>query len=706
MLLRFSRSLFPVAVITIFFLCPGHLGAQGGKLEAPLQLPSIEWLVADSGAVVRGIVVDVAADQHWNIVTLQVRETIKGAKTERLKFALHRYDIGDAALAKWKQSQRELLWILKQSSGKAGEAPDREKLLARHKIDLYAPFFFGSPAEIGLPVIPLGEVADDSVKLPIFLNVGLRPLKSAAELEQAIRSAAAEPGTPGALKSYAVSLPPQIAERTGLSRARNMLIVWVDRRLEEAARKLVQSPGDFLGKNEASHKMALRLEGVKALRLFPSEQNFAIVRAWLDDPASAAAFKSDRKATAADLVPAAPKTASSKAALPARLIDVPEIHFQKPLTKAMQTEDAQLHTAVTIDSVQLLNQRKIDGFIETLMRTRPDLGGLPFAMGDACRMKPEASKQFVLALDTFHKAENAASNSNISKLVTESYKDQPAAQKIDPSASVAALMQVLGPEGGVTRLGLVKYLDGLDNADATRALAKLAIFSNESEVSTAAVNALKKRDKKDYTEILLSGLDYPWPAVAERAGSAIASLGRKDLIPQLIDVLEKPDPRAPRARSKDAKEVAVVRELVRLNHHHSCLLCHAPAPREKSDETSAQLEGLTAQVPVPSESMTAYYRPSVPDILVRFDTTYLRQDFSMKIAVPNADPWPEMQRYDFLVRTREVSEEEAATLQKMLQGSQSQGLSPYQAAALSALRALTGRSAEPTAEAWRKVAGL
>lgn len=703
MLLRFSRSLFPVAVITVFFLWPGHLGAQGGKLEAPLQLPSIEWLVADSGAMVRGIVVDVAADQHWNIVTLQVRETIKGAKTERLKFALHRYDIGDAALAKWKQSQRELLWVLKQSSGKAGEAPDREKLLARHKIDLYAPFFFGSPAEIGLPVIPLGEVADDSVKLPTFLNVGLRPLKSAAELEQAIRSAAAEPRTPGALKSYAVSLPPQIAERTGLSRARNMLIVPVDHRIEEAARKLVQSPGDFLGKNEASHKMALRLEGVKALRLFPSEQNFAIVRAWLDDPASAAAFKSDRKATPADLVPAAPKTASNKAALPARLIDVPEIHFQKPLTKAMQTEDAQLHTAVTIDSVQLLNQKKIDGFIDTLMRTRPDLGGLPFAMGDACRMKPEASKQFVAALDVFHKA---PSEDPKRAVLIDRYMTLAAQQKIDPSASVASLMQVLGHEEVQARVDLVWYLDTLAHADATRALAKLAIFSNESEVSTAAVNALKKRDKKDYTEILLSGLDYPWPAVAERAGSAIASLGRKDLIPQLIDVLEKPDPRAPRARSKDAKEVAVVRELVRLNHHHSCLLCHAPAPREKSDETSAPLEGLTAQVPVPSESMTAYYRPSVPDILVRFDTTYLRQDFSMKIAVPNADPWPEMQRYDFLVRTREVSEEEAAALQKLLQGSQSQGLSPYQAAALSALRALTGRSAEPTAEAWRKVAGL
>ncbi len=71
------------------------------------------------------------------------------------------------------------------------------------------------------------------------------------------------------------------------------------------------------------------------------------------------------------------------------------------------------------------------------------------------------------------------------------------------------------------------------------------------------------------------------------------------------------------------------------------------------------LEGLTAQIPVPSEAMVAYYRPSNPDILVRLDVTYLRQDFSTKLPVANADPWPEMQRYDFLVRTREVTDTEA-----------------------------------------------
>jgi len=118
-------------------------------------------------------------------------------------------------------------------------------------------------------------------------------------------------------------------------------------------------------------------------------------------------------------------------------------------------------------------------------------------------------------------------------------------------------------------------------------------------------------------------------------------LGRNDLVSSLIDVLERPDPRAPQSREMDGKKVTVVRELVRVNHHHNCLLCHAPATetREKSPASeTAKLEGLTAQIPVPSESMVAYYRPSSPDILVRFDVTYLRQDFSLKLPLPTPIP--------------------------------------------------------------------
>ena len=54
-----------------------------------------------------------------------------------------------------------------------------------------------------------------------------------------------------------------------------------------------------------------------------------------------------------------------------------------------------------------------------------------------------------------------------------------------------------------------------------RALARLAIFSAEDDVRAAAIDALKVRREKDYTDILVKGLRYPWPAVAKRAADAI-----------------------------------------------------------------------------------------------------------------------------------------------------------------------------------------
>lgn len=698
MLPRISRYLVAVLAATAVFGPAAH--AQ--KLETPLQLTSLEWWVADSDVVVRGVVVDVSADKNWTLVTFDVLESLKGdQKTGRLKFALQKFDAADAALADAKQAKREQLWVLKrQDPAVAGEAPDREKMLARHKTDLYAPFLPGRPGSPTLPVIPLGAEATP----PAFLTVDLGLLKTSDQIVKAIRTAIAEPAGRERARSYSVAVPEEIAQQTGFSRAQNLVAMPVDRRLEEFARRLVQSPnrilpGDAAGIN--SPQYLLRLEGVKALRLFPSEKNLAIVRAWLDEPMNVGRLQS------AGLVPALP-SAQRTVALPASLAEVPEIHFQKPLTKALKTADAQLHTAVTIDGVHLLNHKKTDAFIESLIRQRPDLSGLSFAMGDACRMKPEAGRKFADSLAVYRKVESETGA--ISKELFEEsgivkrYKDQSAAKNIDPSASVAALMQVLAPEDGITRRALAKYLDTLSGADATRALARLAIFSEEDDVRAAAIDGLKKRDSQDSTAILVAGLQYPWPAVAERSSEAMVKLGRKDLVPHLISVLDNPDPRTPKSQEHDGKKVTVVRELVRLNHHHNCLLCHAPAvgTRETvSKEDAAQLEGLTAQVPVPSESMVAYYRPDSPDILVRFDVTYLRQDFSLKLKVADADPWPEMQRYDYLVRTREVTDDEAAAYRRLLQPR-----TEYRRAALTALRQLTGLNAEPTAAAWRKATGL
>jgi hypothetical protein len=120
-------------------------------------------------------------------------------------------------------------------------------------------------------------------------------------------------------------------------------------------------------------------------------------------------------------------------------------------------------------------------------------------------------------------------------------------------------------------------------------------------------------------------------------------------------------------------------------------------------------ETLTAAVPTPQAplpSPSQGYQNSIPDILVRLDVTYLRQDFSILQAVADANPWPEMQRFDFLVRTRTLTEKEADACREQLATKEPGVLSPYHRAAVAALRELTGRDAAPTPEAWRQLLKL
>jgi hypothetical protein len=268
---------------------------------------------------------------------------------------------------------------------------------------------------------------------------------------------------------------------------------------------------------------------------------------------------------------------------------------------------------------------------------------------------------------------------------------------------VAALMQMLAIEDSALQQGLVEKLANLRDAAATRALARLALFSTDATVLVHARAALKSCDPADYTDILLAGLRYPWPAVAQNAGEAMIQLTRKDLVPRLVALLDEPDPRAP---ATDGSKTLVVREVVRLNHFRNCLLCHPPGntPDVLSDRGLPRGDVVTGAVPGPGVDLpprSVGYGSGSPDILVRADVTYLRQDFSLMQPVKDAAPWPAMQRFDFLVRTRTVTEKDAIAYLAWLKQQGPSYLPPHRQAALTALRALTGRDAAPTAQAWR-----
>jgi hypothetical protein len=273
---------------------------------------------------------------------------------------------------------------------------------------------------------------------------------------------------------------------------------------------------------------------------------------------------------------------------------------------------------------------------------------------------------------------------------------------------VAALTQMLAPKPAAIRKGLVKHIADLEHADMSPVLARLAIFSFDQPVRDAVVAALKKRPKDEYTTVLLAGLRHPWPSVATEASAAIIALERKDLVPQLIAILDEPDPRAPMDREVNGEKQTVVRELVRINHHRNCLLCHPPGntPDVRISKFGRPMEIAAGAVPSPGQpfpSSPSGYDPNAsPDILVRADITYLRQDFSRFEKVPDAAPWPEMQRFDYLVRTRKVSAAEAAAHRDWLKQQGPAYVPPHHQAVHNTLRQLTGRDvSEPTAKAWR-----
>ncbi len=345
------------------------------------------------------------------------------------------------------------------------------------------------------------------------------------------------------------------------------------------------------------------------------------------------------------------------------LTRIPEVSFQAPQAKGVSPEAALKQTIQQMARIRHVNEKKTDRFMEALIGHRPDLAGLPFVLGDACRSKPDRQTAFAAEIELVRQS-GAAGNPlgqmqapNLAAMISDTYWDGyqascaeadkaargsgKAGQEHTQPARVAALMQILGPEDGPGRRGLVRTLASISDAEATRALARLVLFSSEEDVRRSAIETLQVRRERDYTDILLQGFRYPWPAVARRASEALVKLGRTDLLPRLVEVLEQPDPRLPVAKEVEGKRVALVRELVRINHHRNCLLCHAPVnegvPLDPGNPGGAAPEPVnggevTGAIPIPGQplpSPAAGYAGSPPEVFVRVDVTYLRQDFSM-----------------------------------------------------------------------------
>jgi hypothetical protein len=263
--------------------------------------------------------------------------------------------------------------------------------------------------------------------------------------------------------------------------------------------------------------------------------------------------------------------------------------------------------------------------------------------------------------------------------------------------AVGALVQILQVQPQFLREELIRFLSRIDGSAAAMALAERAMFDTSPEIRKVARHALSLRGLGDVVRNrLLGGFRYPWPPVSAFAAQALVELDDQESIPNLIELLDAPDPAAAFLNDEGSP---VKRELVRLSHMRNCVICHAAASSK---------DPIRGFVPTPTQSLPrAYYQSrSGGSSFVRADITYLRQDFSLMHDVENAAPWPEWQRFDYLVQTRKLNSEEQArfTLMSCRDGRNeldTRSSSPQRDAVLFALRGLTAQDHGDTSDAWR-----
>lgn len=343
--------------------------------------------------------------------------------------------------------------------------------------------------------------------------------------------------------------------------------------------------------------------------------------------------------------------------------------------------------------------------------------GLPFSEKANCQLDASAAK----SLDTYSKYLHeriTQMDESVKRRFPTSADDRRDTmlartlgrdRKCQSPEAIPALMQILQVETPPIRQEVVGLLSEHHTLESTKGLVNRAVFDLSPEVRQAANQALRTRTRRDYRPELLDALRYPWAPAAWHAAETLVAVRDKKAVPALIDLLDAPDPTMPFG---DPNGKLVVRELVKVNHVQNCLLCH---PRSAKDDDPVR--GLVA----PPEFHTVSVAGSVsgfrssyggrssgrtrivqtqPDVWLRADVTYLRQDFSLVHDLDETPSRTNLQRFDYLVRTREATFAE----QLLSDGVSSPPSASYaqREAVLFALRELTGQDLGPDSKDWRR----
>jgi len=255
---------------------------------------------------------------------------------------------------------------------------------------------------------------------------------------------------------------------------------------------------------------------------------------------------------------------------------------------------------------------------------------------------------------------------------------------------VGGLEQTLQAQQTPVRKELVDHLARMDSSEATRAIARRAVFDLNADVRKKSIDALRSRPLRESRPVLLAAFRNPWRPAAAHAAEAIVALEDQQVVCDLVELLDAGDPAEPR---QNAEQQWVVSELTKVNHLRNCVLCHAPMAERTTLFGAVPTEGS----PLP----VAYYsgRSQVP--LVRADVTYLKQDFSVMEVLEGQDPWPAEQRFDYFVRERLLSDFEITQHSVGKFALKAEGNS-HRESVLFALRSLTGESLGESSQVWRE----
>jgi hypothetical protein len=350
-----------------------------------------------------------------------------------------------------------------------------------------------------------------------------------------------------------------------------------------------------------------------------------------------------------------------------------------------------------------------DGFLNDLLAKRPDLAGLPVRKGKDCQLERTAAqaltassllvrRHLLAAMAPAGGARRAAEepDDRAASVTFTVYHELARNPGLTAPETLPVLEQILTGEAPVVRLGLAQHLRSPAEAPAVAAvLARRAVFDASEEVRQMAVAGLQMLPPRDYLPALIGGLRYPWTPANNHAAEAIVALRANAAIPELVRLLDAPDPCAPFDVEDGGRRVPAVRELVRVNHHAGCLLCHAPS-FSADDPVRGPVPNPLLPLPRPGQ----YYGSSPGGLFVRADFTYLRQDFSEVLKVEHPGRWPNRQRFDFFVRVRRLDEGEARAWAGRERSTDPPPMPASRRAALDALRHLTGLDGGITAGSW------